>query len=357
MRARRWRAMFPLAALGLVLAAPAAAADPAGTQVVGSVTLTPTVDAWFSRGACAAGAPCSGPPMVSPAPVYPAHSMHVALTGGSEADRSYLVFALGAVPHSATITGGTLTVPLDANPSDGALDEQAAHVTVCAVTTPVASAEGSTATPPGTDCTLSATAAYSGVPTPRLVADLGALAPVLPTAQGLALLPVATAARDTWQVVYAGHAEKAAPAKPAQALISYSETVSVGAQPTPGSPGPLGAGQPPLATPAARQEPLAPSTATQATPSVGAGSTGVSPTGAAPVDAGSAVSRGSTSSPGRVPTASSVGGALGSSPGIGYVTVGYAYPVVWLLPLLVLVVGAVLARQLTEDLTPPRPIR
>src|SRR5205814_8878429 len=121
---------------------------------------------------------CGAAGTAAPASPYPADTLHVGVVAGSETDRTYLSLNLASIAIDSSLTGGTLTVPLDTNAADGNQSANTAHTDACLVTAPVASARASYATPPAPECTTRAPAVYSDTGGPaRLVVDLGALAP------------------------------------------------------------------------------------------------------------------------------------------------------------------------------------
>jgi hypothetical protein len=246
--------------------------------------------------------------------------MHVGVSLGQETARSYLGFAFSGL--LGPVTAGTLNVPLDVTQNDGSSSPETAKVIVCLVTAPVTASEGTTDTPPKTDCAGSVPAKYVATPTPHLTADIGSLGGKLSSASGLALLPDATKAApsDAWRVVFSAHTRTdAAKTAPASLTLSVDEAAPivdvpvdepVAQQPYVSAVKPVtgtGFAGPPISTPVTE-------------PTVD------TPTEIAPVPAASAPR---------------------------LVTVGYAYPAVWLLPLAFLVLVPATARALTKDLSTP----
>ena len=308
------------AALGFVPVAAAAA----------PVTLTPTTEAWYQPNpTCAAPPGCvstgilpAAPPATLPTSPYPAGTLHVGLSAGQETARSYLALPLSAL--TGTVQSATLDIPLDTSANDGSSSPETSHVQACLFSGPLAPADGSVDAPPTTSCRTSAALSYQAAPAPHLHADLGPLSAELPSATGLALLPDATksTATDSWRVVFSAHTRTdSAKTAPAAVAVVVDEPAAGGGLPA--------------------DVPTQPTTgiAVQPAPNTGFASQPMVPT--APLV------------PGGAPTV-----AAGNPPVAGVpvaaprtVTVGYAYPVVWLLPLGLLVVVPMIARLLTSDLT------
>jgi hypothetical protein len=316
-----------------------AAALVAGSAAIGfvpvaaaatSVTLTPTTEAWYQPNpSCAAPPGCvttgtlpAAPPATVPTSPYPAGTLHVGLSAGQETARSYLALPFSAL--SGTVQSASLDLPLDTSANDGSSSPETSHVQACLFSGPLAPADGSVEVPPTASCARSAGLSYQATPTPHLHADLGPLSPGLLSATGLALLPDATksAATDSWRVVFSAHTRTdSAKTAPAAVAVVVDEPAADGGVPA--------------------DLPTQPATgiAVQPAPNTGFASQPMVPT--APLDPGGAPTVAGSNPP--------VAGVPVAAPRT--VTVGYAYPVVWLLPLALLVVVPMLARLLTSDLT------
>jgi hypothetical protein len=240
--------------------------------------------------------------------------MHVGIAAQQETARSYLSFALSLFDQ--TVSAATLDVPLDTSPADGSVMPESSKVLVCTFSGSVTPANGSLASPPAAECTTSAPATYVATPSPHLHADLGPLATKLSQGAGLVLIPDAakSAQTDVWQVVFSAHdrtdSAKTPPATLGLTLTDVAET--------PETPIEL-----PSAPPAAAPPPLTGVT-TPLPPAV------------------------------QQPTVSNPAPTVPAVPQARTVTVGYAYPTVWLLPLGFLILVPLVARTLTRDLTPDR---
>lgn len=300
---------------------PLAHADTETQQVV------PTTEAWYQPNpTCGAPTGCVGlgslpvqPPVAPPAEIptspYPAGSMHVAVDAGQETARTYLAFSLPL--FDSTLTAASLDIPLDLAQADGSIAPENAQVRVCSYQGSITAANGSIEQPPAAMCAASAKASYVPTNTPHLHADLAPLLSALSAGGGLVLIPDAetVAPGDTWRVVFSAH-DRADDAKTPPARM----TVTVSPVETPDYT------QPPFTPPVTAIPPtLGPVSAPPPGLDVPMGPTVQNPVPNVPVQP--------------VPQARTV-------------TVGYAYPTVWLLPLVFLLVVPLVARTLTKDLTP-----
>lgn len=282
-------------------------------------TVTPSVEAWFRPNpTCQLATGCVGtdslptqPPTTVPSTPFPTGSLHVAVSGGEETARTYLSFTLPL--FDATLTAASLDVPLDTAPADGSVSPERSEVRVCSFQGPLTAANGSVDNPPTADCTHRAEATYVSTATPKLHVDLTPLLSALSSGAGLVLLPGATAQTDAWHVVFSAHDRTdAAKTPPATMTVTLAPTTKPTLQ------GHSRAVQPPSANP-----PSALGTVT--VPGV----------------------------PAEAPQAPTVANpAPQAVPQARMVTVGYAYPAVWLLPLALLLTVPIVARTLTRDLTP-----
>jgi hypothetical protein len=286
--------------------------------------LTPDAEAWYQYNpTCAQATGCVAPstlpvtppvtpPAQPPSSPFPARSMHIGLAAGQETARSYLSLSLATLTGS--VTGGTLDVPLDVAQADGSQSPETAKVQVCLVTASITSVDGSVESPPGVSCGSSVPAAYVATPSPHLHADLTSLGADLLGASGLALVPDTTKAAqtDAWQVVFSAH-DRTDAAKTPPASVALTLAVPDEQQVSP----PLDTGLPAVAPPIGTGFAPAP---TPELPAPAAQQPSVVPPATVPV-------------------------ALPRT-----VTVGYAYPGVWLLPLVFLVLVPAAARALTKDL-------
>jgi hypothetical protein len=295
------------------------------TQVV-----APETEGWYQPNpSCAQASGCVttgslpvAPPVELPLSPYPAGTLHVGWAGASkESARTYLSFPFAGL--SGTLTGAVLDIPLDTAPADGDTQSATAKIQACLVTGATTAVDGSIAPPPATSCDQHAQVTYVATPAPHLHADLAPILVGLPTTSGIVLLPDATANTDTdaWRVVFSSHTRTdAAKTAPAALTLSIAEqpVVSTPESPTVDLPAaPVDSGFAP-----------APSTGFVAAPQVQAPQ---APAVVAPLV------------PAVVPPAAPVTAAQ-------TITVGYAYPAVWLLPLVFLVLVPMATKALTRDL-------
>lgn len=317
-------AVLVTGSVGVALVPVASAAD--------TVKVTPTLEGWYQPNpSCAQQTGCvttDSLPVTPPVPLpdvpaspYPAGTMHVAWASQSETARAYLAFPFEGL--TGTLTGAELDVPLDTAPADGDAQSATAKVQVCLVTGTIIATEGSLSAPPSIDCSTHADATYVATPTPHLHADLAPLLVGLPTTSGIVLLPDAekNIQSDAWHVVFSSHA-RTDDAKTDPATLSLTVTA-----------------QDVVSTPEAPAVEL--------------------PGPAAPIDSGFAPGPGTGFAPPPAVEVPSVSGPAAPVvqpaqpqvvPTAQTVTVGYAYPVVWLLPLVFLVLVPLATRSLTKEL-------
>ena len=303
-----------------------------------TTTLTPATSAWYQPNpTCALPVGCqTGDSLPVPAPVdvplspYTAGTLHVAYTGasasgqgeGQEQARAYLGFPTSSV--DGTVTAASLDVPLDTTQADGSVQPETSHIQACLVSATITSTEGSIASPPQASCDQHATLKYVATPSPHLHADLAPLLAGLLTTNGIALLPDATAvtSADAWHVVFSAPGRTdAANTDPPVLQLSVTPSSDVITDP-----------QVPVDVPtetavAPVTDPVVPGTVPNI-PDVTAPTVDVPAVQPPAVTPNLPVTEPKT------------------------ITVGYAYPVVWLLPLVFLIVVPLAARALTTDLTP-----
>lgn len=195
-------ALLPLAAAHAALVDE----DRTATAMVGDAA-----EAWYAPvpvDLCTTPLGC--PPAEAPSSPYPPDTLHVGVAGGQESARTYLLPDLAGLPYGATVTGGTMTLPVAAATGDGTQSPEAAHMVACLSTAPVTDgAEGSTAAPPKVDCHTSSPLSYDadkGVFTLELTPLLAATAGVLPFGIALVPDPDKTTVTDAWHVTFNGRA-------------------------------------------------------------------------------------------------------------------------------------------------------
>ena len=293
-----WLAATLLAASGWRGSASAAESD--------SLTVHISSAAWYLE-----LPPCAGLLDCSPLPplnAYPENTLHVAVLAGLETASTDLAFAF-TLPAGAELTAGTLTLPIDSAPADGSLRPETANMVACLVTGSVEAVRGSLAHPPEADCGVSAPATWDA----KQQAFSVNLASFVSHWQGgtgaVALMPASEPpSPDLWHVVFYASTEDSEAAPPITATLRY--TISDTSGPA-----------------------LPPQVATG-----GPGFTGGVGFGPFPQP--------STPAPAPLPTQPVVQPLY---PG-GFAGPGFAYPIIWALPLVILAgIGAV-GRALTKEL-------
>lgn len=202
-----------IAALGLLLPPSAAGAAETKTAKIGNSS-----EAWYSPvsfSTCALPAGCA-PPAPAPAPAspptspYPADTLHVGFAAGSETARTYVLPDFYSLPFDATVTAGTLTMPLATEPEAGNMTPDVAKILACLATKPVPDGtQGSSDPPPEIDCKVSAPATYKADQGGSFSVDL---APFIAawtggaTRNGIALIPDTAKSQptDIWHVAFNG---------------------------------------------------------------------------------------------------------------------------------------------------------
>jgi hypothetical protein len=312
-------------------------------QAQSSTTVTPTGETWYqadptctSELGCLSGTtlPPPAPPItLPPLDVYPEGTMHVAASGGAETARSYI--ALPLIKITGEVTGGRLVVPLDVSPDSGSALPETAQIQVCPYFGQLAEDDGTTLPPPETLCGNGVPATYVGTPSPRFEAELAALAAVLTGADGLALLPVVSE-QSTWHVAFSAHdrpktASTTAPASVTVQLASAAPDVT--------------APEEPVAAP----EDVVPPSDLEAVPDLGTGSGTPSlgeplePSTAPPPPAAPAVAAPADADP--AARATRPAAQLLRRP------LGAAYPVMWILPIVLFLAVPWIGRLLMTDLS------
>lgn len=325
--------------LALALAGPALAAPPVASAGAGTATVGVASDAWYAASSACTATPTGCLPAALPASAYPAKTLQVGVAGGQEESRAYLALDLTALPAGTRLTGGVLRLPVGST-EDGSRLPDTATLQACLVTGSVNDdAEGSTEQPPTIDCkTASAPAKYLAAAAPAAEMFTVDLAPFVNAwssgggAAAIALVPAADTPPDSgWHVALSAHDRTVPAAQHVSATVTFSAAQSSGDVPPPTvdvvAPPPatsLGTGSASFAAP-----PLAPVSTVQLAPAV----TPELPA-AAPAVAPQAAPAAPQSQPQAVALVS-----------------GFAYPGVFLLPILLLAAAGWMGRALTRDLT------
>jgi len=201
-----------------------------------------TEDGWYAPPpTCASPIGC-GPVSPTPPPVdrYPAHTLHVGVTGGIEDARTYLKFD-PALPDGATPTTSKLTIPI-APSGDGSVQPDTAIVIACLATAPFTPGSGTIAAPPTVDCNTSAPAEYAAGPPATLTVDLVPFLTRWKDApnNGIALLPSPrTAPGTTWHVAFSAHDRAGSDVLPARIDLAYDPAPAAAPAATEPEPEPL----------------------------------------------------------------------------------------------------------------------
>lgn len=315
----RCGAIVATGSLLLIAATPVPAAAAGGTAEVGTLA-----EAWHTTIPADAD-PCSDPVDCAQAPnspVYPEHTLHVDLKAGQQTAATYLQLDTAKLPFDAQISGGTLRLPVDDQPSDGSVRPESAKLVACPVVEAVQEASGSPSTPPKTDCKLAtAPAKYRKGKQPAFEVDVTTLATSWSGGNAaVAILPSPEAEkdRDSWHVAFWGKKNKNPEAAQITATLTYTASETAAVPP----PSDLGLAPPAAPEPAAELALPKPPPAPAAKPPKGA---------AAPKQA---------PPPETAPQAAPA-----------FRKVGYPYPVAWLMPLLLLIGFAMTGHALTKNLS------
>jgi hypothetical protein len=164
---RRWRRLWLAggAAVGCLLFVGSAAAvdgPDADTTTSHTMRVGDDIEAWYQVlpiGICSTPIGCPPPlpiPVPGPSTIYPEGTLHVGAVLGIEISRTYLKPALYKLPADATLTGGTATVPIDADLQAGTINAAAAAVKACLAAAPVIDGvQGALEDPPAINCNVS----------------------------------------------------------------------------------------------------------------------------------------------------------------------------------------------------------
>jgi hypothetical protein len=136
-------------------------------------------------------------PLVSDVAVpnqYPAQTLHVGVTGGTEDSRTYLTLVNSTVPVGIDVTGGTLTLPVATDSAAGTTSPETASLRACLVQGQVKNGvEGGVGGAPAADCSVSSGAvmtAAKGSVGPYFTIDLTPFAKAFTLGQAsIALVP------------------------------------------------------------------------------------------------------------------------------------------------------------------------
>lgn len=296
------------------------------------IEVTTSKTAWYAQAPPCAAIDCSVLPLVHP---YPEDTLHVSISGGQETARTYLAFPTFV---SGRLVGGTLELPLDDDPAGGSVTPESAHFVACLTKTKFEPVRGSFAQPPKADCKVRKTARYDAEDLVFTV-DLAPFAKHWKKDEGaLALVPSkgAVEAGETWHVTFPAGEDEADPAEqqPAPEITVTLEYMADDVPSTIDTTFELDTTDPPAASAG---------TGTGTTSSSGTSfDSGTGFTASQPATEVSEVGT-PTELPAQeaAPAASFIEGFAGP---------GFAYPMVWALPLLILVGLGSVGRALTKEL-------
>jgi hypothetical protein len=296
----------------LLLAVAAAVLWPLGAHAAddGGVEVFMDAEAWYLElPPCTSLLDCSPLP---PLNAYPKNTLHVAVLGVQEMARTDVSFNF-TLPLGAELTAGVLTLPIDPEPADGSLLPGRANMVACLVTANIEPVRGSLAAPPPADCGTSAPALWNEQKM-EFTVNLGPFVSKWVGGRGtIALMPAAELPNpELWHVVFYDTEEESKTAPPIKVTLEYTTTG--------------GAETPPLPPQAQSEVP---------------GFTGGVGFGPFPQP--------STPAPAPLPTQPVVQPLY---PG-GFAGPGFAYPLVWALPLVILAGFGALGRALTKELYRP----
>ena len=302
--------------------------SPAAAASATTQTVFMSTEAWYDETPpCVSLIDCSAVPAATP---YPEDSLHVSITAGQETARTYVAFDL-----PSGVEFGTLTLPLDTDPADGSAAPDTADLTACLVTKTFKPVRGSLETPPPANCHVFSPATYDAKHAAFTV-DLTPFVShwTIGTA-ALALVPStkATQGNATWHTVFYATTKSSKTAPPITASVTFSGSAqNQGGQGT-------GTTAPPPAS-------------TSGSSSGGSGSftgsgggtfTGGSGLGTFPSTSTSTTTTVTQSTP-------QPASALAPVSVAGFAGPGFAYPLVWALPLIFFVGFAAVGRALTKEL-------
>jgi hypothetical protein len=321
-----------LAASGLVLQVMPAGADT-------SAPLRPIAESWYRPlplpvevppVPCAPVAGCVVPPVALPATnPYPAKTLHVGASAGAEESRTYVSLDTASVPFGVEILGGTLVLPVLADTTAGTLAPETASIQVCIATAAVTDGvEGSVGGAPAVDCTTSSKAAFAPASASKpasFTVDLKPFSSAIAAGQAsLAIVPlVQPGDAGAWHVAFSRRDRAGGSPISATLLLDGEGTVDIPTDPADPGDTDTGSGAlPPVGTGSTPGAPFDPSLGAPQQPQT-------APLG--PQKAG----------PRTVPVAADFGGP-------------FAYPGVFLLPIVLMVALGWASRAMTRELVPAR---
>jgi hypothetical protein len=323
---------------------------PAGAQGMGTAQTTTAAEAWYQGAVVPEDAPfciLPCPQAALPTNPYPEGTLHVGVTGGREAARTYFTLDFSVLPTGAPLQGGTVVMPV-AGADAGTTAVELADMVACLVRGTVEPTEaGQPEAAPEADCTTSSPL----TPDDEHASFTVDLAPFADRYTGvgdlsLAVLPSeeAVEASETWRVAFNGSERESDDAEPITAEIRYGTAEEPAPPPPPAPPASSAESEPaPPAEPFVA-EPPAPAPAEPFTPTTsGGGGFSDPPPSFADSEIDVVEEPQVVGEEEPAPAADEPTEAVLISDG------GYAYPQVWLLPLALLGVSTLLVRSLSDD--------
>ena len=327
-----------------VLAASAAAGAAPAKRSHKSTRATVVKRAWFSAPPLCTALDCSSLPPLNP---YPQDTLHVALSGGQETARTYLALEVDLPPHTQP-TGGTLTLPVDADPADGSLRPEEARFVACLAKGKFDDQRGDFADAPKANCEVRRSAVYDEKKALYTV-ELGDFVTEWTGKKAsLALVPseAAQKSNDSWRVVFPAAKKKSKDSPAITATIEYgpkTEITDFG----------FGSGGGGVGSGTSSGSDFGSSSGSDFGSSSGSGS-GFGSSGASSgggsggLGSGSITGGTATAAPAAPDTQPNVAAPPASL--VGFAGKGFAYPMAWALPLALLIGLAASGRSLTKSL-------
>lgn len=340
-RVRRERLVTWRRGLGAGLVAGAVVLAAALPAVAASARVGTFSEAWYRGSIIAEDDPVCGalpvecPKVGAPEGQQPEDTLHVGVSGGRETARTYFELDLAGLPLGRVIDGGSVRLPL-AGPDAGTTAPELADLVACFVPGFIQPVEGGDPEEaPEVDCSLTAPLAF-GAETETFTFDLGPLTTDEvwhSNAFSVAILPSEQALEEgqTWRVAFHGRDRDTEDAEPISANVRYTPpgTPDLGDPTPPPEPPDSGKPSPPGETPGTAFAPPDPPSAQQP------------PT----IEEPSAVQPPQVADAAPTPAPPDDDETLAAAP----VVFSYAYPQVWLLPLVFLIVGALLMRSFSVE--------
>ena len=272
----------------------------------------------------------------APVNPYPEGTLQVGVAGGRDTARTFVALDLGELPTGALINGGTLTLPVLADSDSGSLRPESARVMACPVAAPIEDAQGGQPDDqPEFTCDTAAQATFNEGDTPTITVDLAPIAALLTTG-GIAIVPAAEAREsgDTWRVAFPTRDNEAVE-EAISATLTYQEPAALDA----GLPGPP--------APAAEN-----SSGGVASAPAGGGFDPAPAVDVAPPAFEDMAPAAAPPDPGPEQPIAAPEPVAAAVPAGAF---GYAYPAVWLAPLVLAGIAGALARALTGEIVLPDP--